>query len=130
MAEHNGADRVASTAAGVTNAALILMPGYRSAPTIGKATPYLVHAILGAGVTPAISVIADSVQFSTLATRVIAPHTVGTVLALQTSIGFLLTTIAIQLVPPVVGVVGWRYAFPMLTLGSALGIVAIRRLRA
>ncbi|MEO8620281.1 MAG: MFS transporter [bacterium] len=77
-----------------------------------------------------VSVIADSAQFSTLVTRVVAPHAIGTALTLQTSIGFLLTTITIQLVPVVVGVVGWRYAFPMLALGPALGIAAIRRLRA
>ena len=76
-----------------------------------------------------VSVIADSAQFSTLVTRVVAPHAIGTALTLQTSIGFLLTTITIQLVPPVVNVVGWRYAFPMLALGPALGIAAIRRLR-
>jgi hypothetical protein len=50
-------------------------------------------------------------------------------LTLQTSIGFLLTTISIQLVPPVVELVGWRYAFPMLALGPMLGIAAIRRLQ-
>ena len=77
-----------------------------------------------------LSVIADSAQFSTLVTRVVAPHAIGTALTLQTSIGFLLTTITIQLVPFVVDHTGWRYAFPMLALGPALGIAAIRRLRA
>ena len=77
-----------------------------------------------------LSVIADSAQFSTLVTRVVAPHAIGTALTLQTSIGFLLTTITIQLVPLVVDHTGWRYAFPMLALGPALGIAAIRRLRA
>ena len=77
-----------------------------------------------------VTVIADSAQFSMLVTRVVPPHAIGTALTLQTSIGFLLTTITIQLVPVVVGVVGWRYAFPMLAIGPALGIAAIRRLRA
>jgi MFS family permease len=77
-----------------------------------------------------VSVIADSAQFSTLVTRVVAPHAIGTALTLQTSIGFLLTAITIQLVPLVAGVVGWRYAFPILAVGPALGIAAIRRLRA
>lgn len=77
-----------------------------------------------------VTVIADSAQFSMLVTRVVPPHAIGTALTLQTSIGFLLTTITIQLVPVVVGVVGWRYAFPMLVIGPALGIAAIRRLRA
>lgn len=77
-----------------------------------------------------IAVIADSAQFSTLVTRVVAPHAIGTALTLQTSIGFLLTTVTIQLVPTVVTFVGWRYAFPMLALGPVLGIAAIHRLRA
>jgi hypothetical protein len=55
---------------------------------------------------------------------------VGTALTLQTSIGFLLTTISIQLIPPLVDLVGWRYAFPILALGPATGILLIRRLRA
>jgi len=76
-----------------------------------------------------VSVIADSAQFSTLVTRVVEPHAIGTALTLQTSIGFLLTTITIQLVPVVVGAIGWRFAFPMLAFGPALGIAAIRRLR-
>jgi MFS family permease len=77
-----------------------------------------------------VAVIADSAQFSTLVTRVVAPHAIGTALTLQTSIGFLLTTITIQLVPLVAGAIGWRYAFPVLAVGPALGIAAIRRLRA
>ena len=77
-----------------------------------------------------IAVIADSAQFSTLVTRVVAPHAIGTALTLQTSIGFLLTSITVQLVPAVAGALGWQYAFPILAVGPALGILAIRRLRA
>ena len=77
-----------------------------------------------------VSVIADSAQFSTLVTRVVPPHAIGTALMLQTSVGFLLTTITIQLVPVVAVVVGWPYALPVLALGPALGVAAIRRLHA
>ena len=77
-----------------------------------------------------VAVIADSAQFSTLVTRVVAPYAIGTALTLQTSLGFLITTITIQLVPHIVTAVGWRFAFPVLALGPALGIAAIRRLRA
>lgn len=77
-----------------------------------------------------IAVIADSAQFSTLVTRVVAPHAIGTALTLQTSVGFLLTSVTVQLVPLVAGQFGWRFAFPVLALGPALGIAAIRRLRA
>lgn len=76
-----------------------------------------------------ISVIADSAQFSTLVTQSVPPHAVGTALTLQTSLGFLLTTASIQLVPPMVDAVGWRWAFAFLALGPAFGIAAIRRLR-
>jgi MFS family permease len=73
-------------------------------------------------------VIADSAQFSALVTESVPPHAVGTALTLQTSLGFLLTTISIQLVPPLVGMVGWQWAFPALALGPAFGILAIRRM--
>ena len=77
-----------------------------------------------------VAVIADSAQFSTLVTRVVPPAAVGTALTLQTSMGFLLTTISIQLIPRVVGTFGWRWAFPVLALGPALGVLSIARLRA
>ncbi|MHB1071723.1 MAG: MFS transporter [Gemmatimonadaceae bacterium] len=73
-------------------------------------------------------VIADSAQFSVLVTESVPPHAVGTALTVQVSIGFLLTTLTIQLVPPVVAVVGWAWAFPMLAIGPALGIWSIRAL--
>lgn len=73
-------------------------------------------------------VVADSAQFSALVTESVPSHAVGTALTVQTSLGFLLTMISIQLVPPVAGLVGWRWAFPMLALGPAFGIAAIRRL--
>jgi MFS family permease len=73
-------------------------------------------------------VIADSAQFSALVTESVPTHAVGTALTLQTSLGFLLTTFSIQLVPPLVELFGWRWAFPVLALGPVLGIVAIRRL--
>jgi len=74
-------------------------------------------------------VIADSAQFSVLVTEAVPAHAVGTALTVQTSLGFLLTMVSIQLVPPVAGMVGWRWAFVMLAIGPALGIGAIRRLR-
>ena len=72
-------------------------------------------------------VIADSAQFSVLATESVPAHAVGTALALQTSLGFLLTTLTIQLIPPVVERGGWRVAFAMLAIGPVLGIVSMRR---
>ncbi|MEO6526164.1 MAG: MFS transporter [Gemmatimonadaceae bacterium] len=73
-------------------------------------------------------VIADSAQFSVLVTETVPPHAVGTALTIQTSLGFLLTTVTIQIVPPLVARVGWAWAFPILAIGPALGIWSIRRL--
>jgi len=73
-------------------------------------------------------VIADSAQFSVLVTESVPAHMVGTALTLQVSIGFLLTTITIQLIPPMVQWIGWQWVFPVLAIGPAVGIACIRRL--
>jgi hypothetical protein len=75
-------------------------------------------------------VVADSAQFSVLVTESIPTHAVGTALTLQVSLGFLLTMLPMQLIPRAEALVGWRWAFVMLTIGPVLGIAAIKRLRA
>ncbi|WP_396200078.1 nitrate/nitrite transporter [Gemmatimonas sp.] len=73
-------------------------------------------------------VIADSAQFSVLVTESVPSHAVGTALTLQTSLGFLLTAVVIQLVPPLAARVGWQWAFVLLSLGPVFGIASIARL--
>ena len=73
-------------------------------------------------------VVADSAQFSALITEVAPPEGVGSALTLQTSMGFLLTLATIQLIPVLVGAVGWAWAFPVLAGGPAFGIAAMARL--
>ncbi len=73
-------------------------------------------------------VIADSAQFSVLAAESVPAHAVGTALTVQTCLGFLLTTITIQLIPPIVERVGWDAAFALLAIGPALGVWALRPL--
>jgi len=51
-------------------------------------------------------------------TELSPPAYVGTALTTQTSVGFALTMASIWLVPPIVRVVGWRWAFAMLALGQ------------
>jgi hypothetical protein len=36
--------------------------------------------------------------------------------------------VSIQLIPPLVAIVGWQWVFPVLAIGPSLGIAAIRRL--
>jgi hypothetical protein len=50
-------------------------------------------------------------------------------LTIQTSLGFLLTLVTIHLVPQLVKVVGWRYAFVPLAAGPLAGIIAMTKLR-
>ena len=73
-------------------------------------------------------IIADSAQFSVLVTESVPPHAVGTALTVQTSLGFLLTMVTIQLIPHMAQLVSWRWAFAILALGPAFGIWSIRRL--
>ncbi len=87
--------------------------------------------VLGAlAMTWGFFVIADSAQFSTLVTESVPPHTVGTALTIQTSLGFLLTMLPMQIVPLVAQRIGWRWSFVILALGPIAGIAAIRRLAA
>jgi len=76
-----------------------------------------------------ITVIADSAQFSAAISELAEPDRVGSALALQTAVGFLLTAISIQLVPVLVRGAHWSQAFGVLAVGPALGMVAMLRLR-
>jgi MFS family permease len=73
-------------------------------------------------------VIADSAQFSALVTEVADQRYVGTAVTLQLALGFTLTVPAIWLVPVLVELVGWRWAFLVLTPGPLLGTLAMRAL--
>jgi len=76
-----------------------------------------------------VAIVADSAQFSAAVSELAEESYVGTALTLQTAIGFLLTTISIQLIPVVVDIVGWRWAFAPLAIGPAVGTLSMLRLR-
>ena len=90
----------------------------------GSVLPLLLLAVIWGA-----SVVADSAQFSSCVTELGDPQYVGTALTLQMCIGFLLTTISIELIPKVVDLVTWRYAFIILAPGPLLGVLAMLRLR-
>jgi MFS family permease len=75
------------------------------------------------------AVVADSAQFSAAVSELAPAKYVGTALTLQTSLGFLLTLFTIRLIPPLVELVGWQFAFASLALGPAVGIWAMMSLR-
>ena len=80
----------------------------------------LVAAIWGA------TVVADSAQFSSCITELGNPQYIGTALTIQMCIGFLLTTVSIELIPKVGD---WRYAFVILAPGPLFGVISMLRLR-
>jgi MFS family permease len=77
-----------------------------------------------------ISIVADSAQFSASIAELSDKERVGTMLTLQTALGFTLTLATIHLMPYWVEALGWRHAFLPLAIGPALGIWAMARLRA
>ena len=87
-------------------------------------------ALVAVCVVWGISIVADSAQFSASIAELSDPSRVGTMLTLQTALGFTLTLATIYLVPHWVDAVGWRYAFVPLSLGPAVGVYAMARLRA
>ncbi len=75
------------------------------------------------------TIVADSAQFSASVTELAPREYVGTALSLQTGVGFLLTLASIRLVPLMIDVVGWPFAFAFMAPGPFLGALAMWRLR-
>ncbi|MEZ5078647.1 MAG: MFS transporter [Solirubrobacterales bacterium] len=73
-------------------------------------------------------VIADSPMFSTALSQAADRRYVGTALTAQLAIGFLITAVAIRLVPLLADQLGWRWAFFFLFPGPLLGFFATRDL--
>ncbi len=86
--------------------------------------------VLPLGLVWGVTIVGDSAQFSTLVTEHADQAYVGTALALQLALGFLLTVATIWLLPLAEDALSWRWAFAILVPGPALGIVAMLRLRA
>ena len=87
-------------------------------------------ALVGLAVVWGIAIVADSAQFSASIIELSEPKWVGTMLTVQTSVGFLITLVTIHLIPVFVDALTWRWAFAPLAIGPALGILAMARLRA
>lgn len=119
LADRLGRTRVAGGAMVVSGTCAALTP-----LVFGTAPWVVVPLMLVWGLT----VVADSAQFSTMVIETAEDGVRGTALTLQTAVGFLLTLVTIRWVPAIADSVGWQWAFPILAIGPALGVVAMVRL--
>ena len=100
------------------------------AASIGLLFAGSIWPLIAVSIIWGISIVADSAQFSASVAELSEPSRVGTMLTLQTALGFTLTLATIYLVPHWVDAMGWRYAFVPLSIGPAIGVVAMAMLRA
>ncbi|MCW5729950.1 MAG: MFS transporter [Alphaproteobacteria bacterium] len=96
---------------------------------IGPVAELGVVALLLVAILWGITVIADSAQFSAAIAELAPARLTGSMLTLQTCLGFLLTVATIQLMPLAIELLTWRYAFSVLAIGPFLGVLAMWRLR-
>lgn len=73
-----------------------------------------------------LTVNADSAQYSALITEIIQPELVSMAVTISIALGFVMTAIAIFVVPVLVDVLEWKGAFLSLAAGPALGLCAIQ----
>lgn len=117
IADRVGKARVAAIALTVSGSAAVL-----TAVTFGGPVwvTFLLVIIWGAAVVP------DSPQFSALVADFAPPELVGSLLTFQASMGFLLTSLTVQLAPLIAGALGWPVLLALLALGPAFGLWALR----
>ncbi|HEY1461228.1 MAG TPA: MFS transporter [Casimicrobiaceae bacterium] len=119
------ADRLGRTT--VTIAAMTVSGS--CAATIGLLYGGDVRALVALGLVWGMSIVADSAQFSASVAELAERARVGTMLTVQTALGFTLTLVTIHAMPGLINALGWRYAFAPLAIGPAFGVWAMLRLR-
>ncbi|KAA2244027.1 MFS transporter [Salinarimonas soli] len=110
-------------------AAVAMVTSGLCALAIGPAAEIGATLALGIAVLWGFSAVADSAQFSALAIEAAPRHLTGTMLTIQTCVGFLITIVAIQALPWILPFTGWGRAFALLAIGPFLGTLAMLRLR-
>jgi MFS family permease len=119
LADRVGRVRVTSLAMAVSGACCLL-----AGPLFGS-HPALTTALC---LVWGVAVVADSAQFSASVAELSPPGLTGTMLTVQTCLGFALTLVSIHLTPVLIARAGWGPAFAALAAGPALGIAAMMRL--
>ncbi|WP_374622566.1 nitrate/nitrite transporter [Pandoraea sp.] len=119
VSQRFGSARVAASALALSGSMCLIFPlaAHHGSPALSIA----VLLIWGG------SVIADSAQFSALSAQACPPQLLGSALAIQNSIGFLITVLPITMAVGEVGKLGPDVAWLMLP-GPVVGLVFLRRL--
>lgn len=108
-------------------AALCMVVSGVCAMSIGAVSAWPALA-LGIAFLWGFAVVADSAQFSACMVSLSPPDYVGTMLTVQTSMGFLLTAVVIGVLPALMAALGPGAAFALLGIGPLAGAVAMWRL--
>ncbi len=72
------------------------------------------------------AVIPDSAQFSAMIADAAPPEIAGSLMTMQTALGFTLTIITVQLTPLVAAGIGWPATLALMAVGPVVGIAALR----
>ena len=119
LADRVGKAQVAGAAMAVSGAAAV-------ATALAFGGPIWLSALLvliwGAAVVP------DSAQFSALVADAAPPERAGSLMTLQTALGFTLTFFTVQAVPAVAAAAGWPATLALMALGPMAGVAAMHRL--
>jgi hypothetical protein len=119
LADRVGKARVAQAAMVASAAAALATAASLSGP---------VWLVTGLVLVWGAAVIPDSAQFSALVADAAPPDRAGSLLTLQTALGFTLTFGTVQAVPWVAAAIGWPATLAAMALGPMLGVWAMERL--
>ena len=77
-----------------------------------------------------IAIIPDSALFSAIVADVAPADQVGSLMTLQTALGFTLTFITVQATPVIANSISWPVVLVLMSFGPLFGIAAMQSLRA
>jgi MFS family permease len=119
FADRIGKARIASLAMGASGSLALLTAMSFGGP---------VWITFGLFVLWGVAVVPDSAQFSALVADFAPPEWAGSLLTLQTALGFLLTVLTVEMAPVVAASLGWPVLLAGLAIGPFLGVLALRPL--